>query len=95
MKLEMRFDLVVVSERERMRKPEPEIYRGTPERLGLPGEACLYLDDIEANLAPARELGMVTDPGESARQVHRRPGPGRTRRARPIAAPPDSKSRRH
>lgn len=72
-KLDERFDVVVVSEQEKLRKPEIEIYRRTLDRLGLPGEACLYLDDIESNLAPARELGMtawlVTDPDASARLV--------------------------
>ena len=72
-KLDERFDVVVVSEQEKLRKPELEIYRRTLDRLALSGEACLFLDDIEANLAPARELGMtawlVTDPEASARQV--------------------------
>lgn len=71
--LDSRFDVVVVSEQEKLRKPESEIYRRTLDRLGLPGEACLFLDDIESNLGPARELGMtawlVTDPDASARQV--------------------------
>lgn len=72
-KLHERFDLVVISEQEKLRKPEIEIYRRTLERLGLPAEACLYLDDIQANLAPARELGMtawlVVDPDDSAKQL--------------------------
>lgn len=57
--LDKRLDLVVVSEREKLRKPELEIYRRTLQRLELPGEACLYLDDIEADLVPARHLGMT------------------------------------
>jgi putative hydrolase of the HAD superfamily len=72
-KLDERFDVVVVSEQERLRKPDIEIYQRTLDRLELPGEVCLFLDDIEVNLAPARELGMtawrVTDPDASARQV--------------------------
>jgi putative hydrolase of the HAD superfamily len=71
--LEKRFDVVVVSERERLRKPDVAIYQRTLERLGLPGPQCLYLDDIEANLAPARALGMsvllVDDPEDAARRV--------------------------
>jgi putative hydrolase of the HAD superfamily len=71
--LDERFDVVVVSEQEKLRKPEIEIYQRTLDRLGVPGDACLFLDDIEVNLAPARELGMtawlVTDPDASARQV--------------------------
>ena len=71
--LEERFDVVVISEQEKLRKPEPEIYRRTLERVGVPAAECLYLDDIEANLAPARDLGMtawlVTDPVASARDL--------------------------
>ncbi len=46
------FDLVVDSGFEGMRKPEPEIYALTLERLGLPGEACVFIDDLEVNLPP-------------------------------------------
>ena len=52
------FDLVVDSAFEGMRKPEPEIYALTLERLGLPGEACVFVDDLEVNLPPARAAGM-------------------------------------
>ena len=41
-----------------MRKPEPEIYAITLERLGLPAEACAFVDDLEHNVQAARELGM-------------------------------------
>jgi putative hydrolase of the HAD superfamily len=40
------------------RKPEPEIYGITLERLGLPAEACIFLDDLEVNVQAAREAGM-------------------------------------
>ena len=58
-KLSERFDVVVTSDQEGLRKPDPEIYQRTLDRLGLPGDACLYLDDFEVNLAPARQLGMT------------------------------------
>ena len=41
-----------------MRKPEPEIYELTLERLRLPASACLFLDDIDVNVETARSLGM-------------------------------------
>jgi putative hydrolase of the HAD superfamily len=53
------FELVVDSAFVGMRKPDPEIYSLTLERLGLPAEACLFLDDIDVNVATARELGMA------------------------------------
>lgn len=52
------FELVVDSGFEGYRKPEPEIYALTLERLGLPGEACVFVDDLEVNLPPARDAGM-------------------------------------
>jgi putative hydrolase of the HAD superfamily len=52
------FELVVDSGFEGTRKPEPEIYARTLSRLGLPGEACAFVDDLEVNLPPARDAGM-------------------------------------
>jgi putative hydrolase of the HAD superfamily len=54
------FELVVDSSFEGVRKPEPEIYERTLERLGLPGEACVFVDDLDVNLPPAAALGMRT-----------------------------------
>lgn len=52
------FELVVDSSRVGCRKPEPRIYELTLERLGLPAEACAFVDDFEHNCAAAAELGM-------------------------------------
>ena len=61
------FELVVDSAFVGMRKPEPEIYRLTLERLREhdPGELgelefseCLFVDDVEVNCTAARELGV-------------------------------------
>jgi putative hydrolase of the HAD superfamily len=52
------FDVVVDSAFVGTRKPEPEIYAITLERLGLPGDACAFLDDLEINVEAAREAGM-------------------------------------
>jgi putative hydrolase of the HAD superfamily len=43
-----------------MRKPEPEIYELTLERLGgeIRPEDCVFLDDLELNVRMARDLGM-------------------------------------
>jgi putative hydrolase of the HAD superfamily len=53
------FELVVDSGFVGMRKPDPAIYALTLERLGLPGEACIFVDDLEINCDAAREAGMV------------------------------------
>ena len=50
------FELVVDSAFVGMRKPDPAIYRLALERLALPPEACLFVDDNEENVAAAREL---------------------------------------
>jgi putative hydrolase of the HAD superfamily len=53
------FEVVVDSAFVGMRKPEPGIYALTLERLGLPAEACVFVDDLEINVAAAREAGMT------------------------------------
>jgi putative hydrolase of the HAD superfamily len=52
------FDVVVDSAFVGTRKPEPEIYAITLERLELPAEACVFLDDLEVNVEGARAVGM-------------------------------------
>jgi putative hydrolase of the HAD superfamily len=52
------FEVVVDSAFVGVRKPDPEIYRLTLERLDLPAEACVFLDDNELNVRAAQELGM-------------------------------------
>ncbi len=41
-----------------MRKPEPEIYRLTLERLGAAPAEALLIDDVELNCQAAGELGI-------------------------------------
>jgi putative hydrolase of the HAD superfamily len=55
------FDVIVDSGWVGMRKPQPEIYHLTIERLGdgLEPDDCLFVDDNELNVEAARELGMT------------------------------------
>lgn len=53
------FDQLVFSGREGVRKPEPRIYELTAERLGVPPERCVFVDDIPVNLDGARAVGMA------------------------------------
>jgi putative hydrolase of the HAD superfamily len=53
------FETVVDSGFVGVRKPEPRIYEITIERIGLPGEACLFVDDLAHNCDGAREAGMT------------------------------------
>ncbi|HEX8099457.1 MAG TPA: HAD family phosphatase [Actinomycetota bacterium] len=53
------FDAVVLSEHEGLRKPDPEIYLVTAQRLGEPPEACVFVDDMPRNVDGARAVGMA------------------------------------
>jgi putative hydrolase of the HAD superfamily len=52
------FEVIVDSAFVGARKPEPEIYAITLERLGLAGGACAFVDDLEVNVDAARNAGM-------------------------------------
>ena len=54
------FDAFVESCVTGVRKPDPRIYRIACEGLGIDPPQAVFLDDIGANLKPARELGMTT-----------------------------------
>jgi putative hydrolase of the HAD superfamily len=56
------FEIIVDSAFVGMRKPEPEIYELTVERLGdgIGPSECLFVDDVEVNIDTARQLGMQT-----------------------------------
>jgi putative hydrolase of the HAD superfamily len=64
------FEVIVDSAFVGMRKPEPEIYHLTVERIrGVEMRECLFLDDMEVNVAAARELGMRAILFESTEQA--------------------------
>ncbi len=54
------FDVVVDSAFVGTRKPEPQIYEITLERLGVRAQSALLIDDIELNCTAARELGITS-----------------------------------
>jgi 2-haloacid dehalogenase len=53
------FEAVVISGEVGVSKPDPRIYRHLLERTGFDPVSTLFVDDVAANLAVARELGMV------------------------------------
>lgn len=63
------FDGVVISGEVGMRKPAPEVYALGAERIGVPPQDCVFVDDLPFNLGPARELGMATVHHRSAEQT--------------------------
>ena len=53
------FDTVVISGECGMRKPEEGIFLHTAKILGLEPQECVFIDDIEANVAAAVACGMT------------------------------------
>jgi len=41
-------------------KPNREPYRQVLDSLGITGEKCMMIEDLPANLKPAKEMGMTT-----------------------------------
>jgi putative hydrolase of the HAD superfamily len=54
------FDGVVISGEAGIRKPAPEIYELGARAVELEPGACVFVDDLRFNLAPAQALGMAT-----------------------------------
>lgn len=67
--LEELFDVAVISSDTGRRKPDPDIYRLTLERLALPAERAVFVDDGAPNIEAARLLGMHTVLHENAEQT--------------------------
>jgi putative hydrolase of the HAD superfamily len=63
------FEVVVDSAFVGMRKPDPAIYELTLERLGVRGEDCVFVDDLEPNCETARAFGMIAVRFETADQA--------------------------
>ena len=53
------FDAVVISGEVGLRKPDPPIYRLAARRLGLDPADCVFVDDIDTNVAAAEAVGMA------------------------------------
>lgn len=57
--LERRVDTVVISDQVGLRKPDPEIFQLILGRLDVKATDAVFVDDLTANLEPARALGMA------------------------------------
>jgi len=53
------FDEVVISAEVRLHKPQSEIYQLAADRIGVPPEACLFVDDLRENCEGAEAVGMT------------------------------------
>jgi putative hydrolase of the HAD superfamily len=74
------FDVVVISAEVGMRKPEERIFRHTAALLGLEAQECVFIDDLEANVAAAEAVGLIG-------LHHREPGPTTERLAALLGLP--------
>lgn len=66
------YDEIVVSHEERLLKPSSELMVRTLDRLGVPAEATLFVDDRPENLVPAAALGIKTHAFVGPRQLRRK-----------------------
>ena len=52
------FDDIICSADVGVAKPDAAIYRLSAQRLGLPPEECVFVDDLDVNVEAARATGM-------------------------------------
>lgn len=53
------FDVVVTGDDVTRKKPDPQIYEITAEKLALPPERCVVLEDAPAGVGAAKAAGMI------------------------------------
>jgi 2-haloacid dehalogenase len=66
------FDGILVSGEEKLKKPDPRIFRLAVQRFGLDPSRTLYVDDAEKNIAAAARLGFKTHRFVEAEALRRR-----------------------
>lgn len=57
--IEETFEVAVISEDVRLRKPDPAIFQLVLDKLGLQAAECAFVDDADPNIIGARDLGLV------------------------------------
>jgi HAD superfamily hydrolase (TIGR01509 family) len=65
------FNNGIFSYQAKLRKPDPRLYRLILQKASRTAEQCLYIDDVEGFLDPARELGMTTIHFQEVSQLSR------------------------
>jgi 2-haloacid dehalogenase len=66
------FEAIVVSGEERIAKPDPRIFRLLLDRFGLEAESTVFIDDSEANVRAAADVGMIAIRFEGAAELRER-----------------------
>jgi len=54
------FDDIVLSYKVALVKPDERVYQLAAQRLGVVPDECVYIDDMQANVDGAAEVGMRT-----------------------------------
>ncbi|MCM2392657.1 HAD-IA family hydrolase [Streptomyces albipurpureus] len=57
--LDKLYDAVVISEHYQMRKPDPELFEITLKQMDMPADQCVFVDDTEAYVKAAEQLGFA------------------------------------
>lgn len=70
-KITKKFDVSIVSCDVGLRKPDIKIYNLTLKKLKLPAKSCVFIDNQEWNLKPARKIKMKTILYKNNKQVFR------------------------
>ncbi len=63
------FDVVILSGDVGLRKPQPEIFLLTAERLGVDSGDCVFVDDLASNCAAAESVGMTAVRHRSSKET--------------------------
>jgi glucose-1-phosphatase len=63
------FDLMIISAEVSLAKPDPRIYQLVLERLHVPAQATIFLDDVLENVEAARSVGLTGIQFNSADQA--------------------------
>lgn len=79
------FDAVTLSYRVGEMKPGERIYRDSLRRIGLPPEKCVFIDDLEENVAGGGAARHPRDPLHGPRTARRLPAGSRHPRRDPPA----------
>ncbi|WP_435058152.1 HAD-IA family hydrolase [Streptomyces sp. bgisy060] len=67
--LERLYDVVVISEQHLLRKPDHELFEITLKLMDLPAEECIFVDDTEAYVQAAQQLGLAGVHNQDPRQT--------------------------
>ncbi|MEV0412411.1 MULTISPECIES: HAD-IA family hydrolase [unclassified Streptomyces] len=57
--LDKLYDVVVISEHHQLRKPDPALFEITLKLMEMPAEQCVFVDDTEAYVQAAEQLGFA------------------------------------